>query len=519
MSRLLIQLSHISHAFGSLPIFEDISLSIHEGDVFALIGENGAGKTTLLRLLLDKANSITVGYLPQEIIPADPTMLVREYLESGELAGIAKQMTACLEDPARLSEWAELHEEYEKKGGYRIIPLEKVLQGLKVDSALLNVPLEHLSSGQKIRVALAKALVNNPDLLLLDEPTNHLDAEMLAWLEQIIRERSGATVIVSHDRKFLNATCNHLIELRDGALTCYGGNYDFYLAERERLLERQRKEYELEHEEKKALKQKIKAMTFAKGKAAPPSDRNIMAYDYRGGNHQKSEQRKLDELKKRLAEIEEHPLSHPKPKSILGLRFAPEPLASTVAIELRDIAYQGLFAGVTKIVSKGDRIVITGPNGIGKTTLLRCIAGLIPVSDGEIRIAPTGKIGYLDQEVELLPIDQTPLEYFRERFQLTEEELRSELHKSAIGGAELIKRPFRTMSVGQRKRLMLLSLILDRPNILLLDEPTNHLDFLTLEALEKALLTFEGAVIVVSHDATLIDRLATEVWEWNDLSS
>lgn len=515
MSRLLIQLSHISHSFGSFPLFEELSLSIHEGDVFALIGENGAGKTTLLRLLLNKADAITVGYLPQQVNP--PAMLVREYLESGELTGIAKQMAACLEDPARLSEWAELHEEYEKKGGYRTLPLEKVLQGLKVDSALLNNPLEHLSSGQKVRIALAKALAHNPDLLLLDEPTNHLDAEMLTWLEQIIRERKGATVIVSHDRTFLNATCNHLIELRDGSLTCYGGNYDFYLAERERLLEKRMKAYEMEQEEKKGLKQKIKAMTFAKGKPRPPSDRNIMAYDYRGGNHQKSEERKLDDLKKRLTEIEAHPLSHPKPKSILGLRFTPQPLASTVAIELRDIAYQGLFAEVTKTVSKGDRIVITGSNGVGKTTLLRCIAGLIPIYAGEIRIAPTGKIGYLDQEVELLPMDQTPLEYFRERFQLTEEALRSELHKAALGGAELIGRNFSTMSAGQRKRLMLLSLILEKPNILLLDEPTNHLDFLTLEALEKALLTFDGALVVVSHDATFIEKIATEVWEWSVL--
>lgn len=525
MSQLLVQFTHLFKSFGLISLFEDISLSINQGDVFALIGENGAGKTTLLKLLtkailpdqgeFSTAPNLTIGFLPQEVVVQDPTITVRDFIEEGHLSELERGMAAALEKD-QLTEWAELHEKYEHLEGYRRVPIEKVLTGLKLKTPLLDLPLINLSSGQRIRVALAKALIENPDLLLLDEPTNHLDAEMLEWLENTLMARVGATVIVSHDRKFINATCNHVIELERGKLNCYGGNYDFYLAERERLIERQIKAYEAQEEERSSFKQKIKAMTFSKGKPSPPSDRNIMAYDYRGGNHQKSEARRLDALKARLAEIETNPIQHPRPKSITGLRFTPTSLASAVAVELKDttkaFGTKVLFSHFSKRLFKGDRIVLTGPNGSGKTTLLKCIAGKIPVDSGQIRIAPTVKIAYLDQEIEELPMAQTPLEYFESRFQLSEEALRRELHKAALGGADLIRRPFGSLSVGQRKRLMLLSIILEKPNVLLLDEPTNHLDFLTLEAFETAILNFEGAILAVSHDSTFIEKIATQEW-------
>jgi len=531
MSRLLIQFSHLFKSFGSFSLFDDISLSINQGEIFALIGENGAGKTTLLQLLagsslpdaghFSRAPHLTTGVLPQEVSQPSCDISARVYIEEGALSDLERRMAACLDDPDRLAEWSELHERYEQLGGYHRIPIEKVLKGLKLDASLLDLPMASLSSGQRVRVALAKALIENPALLLLDEPTNHLDLEMLEWLEEMLRTRQGATIIVSHDRKFLNATCNRLIEIKNGKLTCYGGNYDFYLQEQERLIERQMKAFETQEEERSLLKQKIKAATFSKGKASPPKDRDIMAYDHRGEKHQKSLQRNLDVLKARLAVIEANPLPNPKPKSIRGLRFSPTPLASSVAIELEQISKafgeKRLFSGFTKMLCKGDRIALTGPNGSGKTTLLRCIAGLLPVDAGQIRYAPTAKISYLDQEVELLPMEQTPLQYFESKFNLSEEELRRELHKAAIGGAELLSRPFSTLSAGQRKRLMLLSLILEKPNVLLLDEPTNHLDFLTLETFETALLNFDGAILAISHDSTFIEKIATQEWSLNNL--
>lgn len=516
MSRLLIQLTNVTKSFGHITIFDRISLSIHDGEIYALVGENGAGKSTLLKLLLEgEKPDLSIGFLPQEIEVTSVT--ARTFLETGILSELEEQMAICLEDPGRLEEWGELHERYEKLGGYRKVPIEKVLAGLKLGADLLDLPMPDLSSGQRVRVALAKAIIENPDLLLLDEPTNHLDGDMLKWLEEALQSRSGATVIVSHDRKFINTICNRVIEIHRGKLTTYGGNYDFYLAEREKQIERQIKAYEAYEEEKSQLRQKIKALTFSKAKATGPTDRDLLAYDRRGGRVQKQEAHALSELKLRLEKLEENPLFHPRPKSISGLHFAPHPLSSHVAIELEDISKSFgnkiLFSNLSKSIQNGDRMILKGPNGSGKTTLLRCILGQESIDSGKIRIAPSAKIAYLDQEIDFLPLEKTPLEYFESKFQITEEELRRRLHQSGIGEGELIRRPFSSLSVGQRKRLMLLSLILENPNVLLLDEPTNHIDLLTMEAFESALLAFEGAILAISHDSTFIEKIGKEIWK------
>ena len=267
MSRLLIQFSHFSKSFGPILLFDDISLSISEGEIFALIGENGAGKTTLLQILCgilqpDSGQSartphFTIGFLPQEIPSTQPQITAREFIDEGPLSLLEQQMTICLNDPARIVEWAELHEQYEKLGGYRRLPIEQILSGLKLE-LILDMKMQELSSGQRIRIALAKALIEEPDLLLLDEPTNHLDQEMQTWLQETLRARKGATIIVSHDRKFLNQTCNHLIELKHGKLTRFGGNYEYYLQEQKRIVEKEMKAYADQIDELSSLKQKIK---------------------------------------------------------------------------------------------------------------------------------------------------------------------------------------------------------------------------------------------------------------------
>ncbi len=527
MSRLLIQLSHVFKSFNALSLFDDIFLSISQGEVFALVGENGAGKTTLLQLVTGEmlpdagkvlaAPHLSIGYLPQKIPPVSSDISVRAYIEEGPLSELEQQMASCLQSPDKVDEWAELHEKYEQLGGYRRQPVEKILSGLKLDTALLDLPMHTLSSGQKVRVALARALIDNPSLLLLDEPTSHLDADMLLWLQKTLHQREGATILVSHDRKFLNETCNRLLELKCGKLTRYGGSYNFYLDEQQQALIRQIKAYEAQQEDLRNTKQKIKAITFSKRKAAPPTDRNLMAYDRRGEHHQRSLQHNLDVLKAHLEELETNLLPHPRPKSITGLKFSSTPLASSVAIQIDHISkaygHNVLFSECNEVICRGDRIVITGPNGSGKTTLLRCIAGLLPVDAGQVRLGPSTKIAYLDQDVELLPMHLTPLEYFESRFSVSEEALRRELHMAAIGGSELLRRPFSTLSLGQKKRFMLLSLLLEKPNVLLLDEPTNHLDFLTLEAFESALLNFDGAIVAVSHDAAFTEKIATKKWQ------
>lgn len=524
MSQLLIQCIHLFKSFDQQLLFDDLALSIHQGDVLALVGENGSGKTTLLQMLvgnitadtgsIKRASHLKIGFLQQEIESTE--LSVRAYIEEGPLSKLEKQMAICLEDPALLQQWETFHDEYEKLGGYKRIPLEKVFSGLKLGSDVLDSSMATLSSGQKVRVALAKALMENPDLLLLDEPTNHLDLQMLSWLEEMLRSREGATVIVSHDREFLNTTCNRFIEIDKGKVINYTGNYDDYLQSKKHLEERALLDYAAQQEEKLELKKKIKATTFAKRKAPPPSDRNIMAYDARGENHQKSLQHNLDKWKARLEEIEKNPLKHPHPKTITGLKFTSVPLQNRVAIEIEAVSKAfgdtRLFENLNKVVCRGDRIILIGANGSGKTTLLRCLAGMLPVDAGIIRYTTSAKIGYLDQEIHLLPNNKTPLKYFEENFNLSEEELRSELHKAAIGGSDLLQRPFSTLSTGQRKRFMILVLVLQKPNVLLLDEPTNHLDFATLEALETALINFEGAILAVSHDVRFIKKMNGSQW-------
>ncbi|MCH9630268.1 MAG: putative ABC transporter ATP-binding protein YbiT [Chlamydiia bacterium] len=531
MSRLLIQYTHLYKSFDAQILFEDISLTINEGELFALVGKNGTGKTTLLQILAGStdpsrgnsyfAEGLRIAYLPQEVILEDGGIVAREYMEDASLSLLEKKMAECLKDECRLEEWEKLHEKYESLGGYDRPPLEKILHGLKLDALDLDKRMSDLSSGQRLRVALAKTLIYDPDLLLLDEPTNHLDKDMIIWLTDTLKDRNkkgkGAVVIVSHDRAFLNATCNRLIEISCAKLNTYIGSYDFYIKEKERELADKLKAYEDYKEEVKSLKMQIKAITFTKGKPVPPKDNNIMAYDRRGDKHQKSVARNVNDLKTRLELLEENAPKHPKPKTIKGLRFSQAmlPVSCVIACENISKSFDNntLFNNVSKTLNKGDRIVLTGKNGCGKTTFLKCMANMLEVDSGEVRITSRAKIAYLDQEVELLPMDKTPRMYFEDRYQLSEEDLRKELHKAAIGGEELLHLPFSNLSVGQRKRLMLLSLILEKPTVLLLDEPTNHLDLATVEALEKALLEFDGALLAISHDKMFIKKIATDVWE------
>ncbi len=522
MSQLLIQLQNTSKIFGPKRLFEGLSLSVSRGERFALIGENGAGKTTILRILaglervdagrVQRGPSITVGYLSQEPFVDGSGQSVGSYLQS-DLRQIEQEMESLqndLSDPSALAKWADLQEEYERRGGYRAIPLEEILRGLHI-AIDLDRPLETLSSGERRRVDLAKALLGDPDLLLLDEPTNHLDEKSIRWLMGYLAQREGAAIIVSHDRRFINAVSNRLLELCDGALHWYGGNYDFYLEERERNLARQIKAYEEAQEEIARLKRDIAAMTFAKRKPSPPKDSNTMAYERHGELHQRSVQHRLNDMKDRLEKLELEALPPPRPKSIKGIVFA-ESLPSPIAIEWENVtkSFDGkcVLANVSNRIGRQEHVVLEGPNGAGKTTLLRCLLGETLPDAGEIRIAPQGRIGYLDQEGDRFPLDQTPLEYFANAFHLTETDVRSELFKAGLSGQELLSTPFGSMSAGQRKRLMILSLILTRPNILVLDEPTNHLDLTTLEALEKALQQFPGAILAVSHDTTFIEKIA-----------
>jgi ATPase subunit of ABC transporter with duplicated ATPase domains len=238
-----------------------------------------------------------------------------------------------------------------------------------------------------------------------------------------------------------------------------------------------------------------------------------MAYDRWGEHHQRSVKHRLDQMKERLEKIDADPAIHPRPKSITGIVFHDSSFSAPIAIEWEHLSKSFdekiVFEDQTNALRSNERLVLTGPNGSGKTTLFKCLLKELIPDAGTIRINPSVRIGYLDQDGEMLLLEQTPLEYFFREFGLNETLLRSELHKTGLDGPDLLHLPFKLMSSGQRKRLMILSLILTRPNVILLDEPTNHLDLLTLEALETALMNFSGAILAISHDATFIEKIAT----------
>jgi ATPase subunit of ABC transporter with duplicated ATPase domains len=457
--------------------------------------------------------------LPQELYDFNPLQTARDFLLDTPLRGLERKMTLLemnLDNPEVLIEWAELQVEFEQRGGYCSIPIEKVLFPLKIDLAL-DCLMGNLSGGERMRIALAKVLIEKSDLLLLDEPTSHLDLDMIIWLQTMLSESTNAAIIISHDRKFLNASCNRLLELSNGHLTSFGGSYDFYLQERENILQRQLKEYERQIEEKKCLKEKIHSLTFSQRAPKGPKDNNKLAYNHRGGGHQKAAQRAIENYKIKLAEMETQALQRPQTKIERGLNFSPNPLRDKWALKFEHVnksyGSRSILTDFKGAILEGDRIVIRGPNGSGKTTLLEAVAGLLEIDSGKIHKHSSVKIGYLDQGVKLLPLDLTAAEYFVQYFQLSPEDVCKELYKAGLDGIDIIDRSFKTLSLGQRKRMMLLSLVLSRANVLLLDEPTNHLDFQTLEVLEKALLSFEGAILAVSHDQTFMGKIATEIWE------
>ena len=507
----LLLASDLTKSYGGTPVLTGVSFALEPGDKVALIGRNGVGKTTLLRILAGLeapdegtrtvASAAVIGYLPQNATVDESRTLWDEAASPFAHLAATERRLADLEarlaapevhgDDSRLSgaleEYGRLRDQFEARGGFTFeAEVRRTLGGLEFREEQFHQSLVSMSGGQRSRAALARLLLSAPDLLLLDEPTNHLDLDGQEWLETFLKQYAGAVVLVSHDRFLLDAVTARTLDLEDGRVEEYPGNYSYYVTERVARRARQQEAFERQQEEIESLKAYIRR--------------------YHAG--QKSRQAKS--RAKRLAKIQ--PIAAPRTHRSATIHLEISRRNPQVVLRLRGVtkrfAHVEILRGISLEVHRGEKIGLIGPNGAGKTTLLRIIAGLEPPTSGHVEPAPGMRIGYFAQHSEeTLDLGQTVLDEVLGARPVTPAQVRTLLGRFLFSGDDVYKK-IAQLSGGERRRVVLAKLVLDRPDVLLLDEPTTHLDLTTLEAFEGALRSFPGAILFVSHDRYFLDRIA-----------
>ncbi|MGE5507336.1 MAG: ABC-F family ATP-binding cassette domain-containing protein [Chitinophagales bacterium] len=515
----LLQVKGLTKYWGADLLFGGVDLLVNEGEKVGLVGRNGTGKTTLLRLLTRRlepdggsvylAPGCRVGYLTQdpEFTPGLTVLEEAESVFAGLLAlerdlrALEARMASTASEEALaalMDQYARATARFETSGGYELsAKVKAVLFGLGFTAADLTKPAAVLSGGQKVRLGLAKLLLDEPGLLLLDEPTNHLDLAATEWLEGYLKSLDSAALVISHDRYFLDRVTTKTLELEDGRGELYPGNFSWSREEKLRRLAAALEAYERRQKEMAKLRE-----FYEKWRSTPTHKNQAM-----------SRKKQLDKL---AASAPDKPKTRHK---AMKLRFDLDRASGNDVLQLQEVAfhYPGapapVFAGVTASVKKGDRVALVGPNGAGKTTLLKVLAGLHEPSAGSLRWGAGVELGYFSQDLDELDYSHTCLEEIYDLPGFTIEDARSLLGRFLFSGEDAEK-PIAKCSGGERNRLVLAKLTVSGANVLLLDEPTNHLDLESKGVLEEALLAYPGTIIFVSHDRFFIDRIATKVWEF-----
>ena len=509
----LIQLDGITKYYGDKLVFGQVTAAVERGDKIGLVGSNGAGKTTLLEVIVEellpesgslrKAGQCRIGYLPQRPERTwDMTLrrlLMGELREIREMAEALRQLEKEMASPAVyqdqelldqvMARYGHLQEEFRLAGGYSYeVKMKQVIYGLGFTEEDLDRSVKEFSGGEAVRAELARILLAEPDLLLLDEPTNHLDMQATEWLEGYLRGLKQAVVLVSHDRYFLDSVCTRIWELDNHQLFQYKGNFTRYVELRQARLARQEVEYQTFVEETQRLQAYI--------------DR------YRAGNRAKQAQSR----EKRLAKLKA--VSKPQSTSAVNLKlsFDSNTVKQVLLTEGLAVGYDGrpLVTGLNLSILRGQRWGIIGPNGVGKSTLLKVLAEEESPLDGSFSWGDGVSIGYFRQGLDDLREDNTILDEVLEVRNLPVGEMRSFLAQFLFRGDQVFS-TIGSLSGGERCGVALAKLILERPNVLLLDEPTNHLDVVSREALESALAEFPGTLLLVTHDRYLLDKLTTHL--------
>lgn len=518
---MLLNVEHLYKYFNGQALLKDINFTVEDREAVGLIGINGCGKSTLLNIITgsegyDKtpeglgsvniAGKASIGFLRQNS-GLNSELTIGEEMKNAfaplletldKMKFLEKKMADGGDIDSISHEYAELSSYFEARDGYRIdVKIKQVLNGMGFGSTPTDRVISTLSGGEKTRLALAKLLLEEPNLLILDEPTNHLDFETLMWLEDYLKGYKGAIIIVSHDRYFLNKVCTRICEIEQGRLTSYRGDYSSYLVQKKMNSERQLKEYEAQQKEIAKLEDYV-------AKNLVRASTSKMA---------KSRQHMLD----RIERIDK-PLMYTKPPKI-KLEYDIEPTKEIVrVVDCPLVVGEGadkkeLIKSLTMNVRRGEHVAIIGANGIGKTSILKLIQGIIPHEGGNISWGGNVKISYFEQEHAILDPHKTVLEEIMDRYpRLSEQQARSVLGAVLLTGENVFK-PISVLSGGERAKLCFSIMALNRGNVLVLDEPTNHLDLSTKEVLEDALAEFGGTIILVSHDRYLLNKVASRIIE------
>ena len=517
---IILQANKIERSFAGEVLFDNINLQVDERDRIALVGKNGAGKSTLLKILvgeeeptsgeINKKKDISLSYLAQDSrfesentiydemlhvfddLRRTETQLRQMELEMGEKSG--EDLDKLMADYDRLSE------NFRQAGGFTYeADIRSILNGFKFDESMWQMKIAELSGGQNTRLALAKMLLEKPNLLVLDEPTNHLDIETIAWLENYLVNYSGALIIVSHDRYFLDKVATVTLDLTKHSLDRYVGNYSRFVELKEQKLATEAKNYEKQQKEIAALENFV--------------NRNLV---------RASTTKRAQSRRKQLEKMER--LDKPEAgKKSANMTFQTEKTSGNVVLTVENaaIGYDGeiLSEPINLDLRKMNAVAIVGPNGIGKSTFIKSIVAQIPFIKGEKRFGANVEVGYYDQTQSKLTPSNTVLDELWNDFKLTPEvEIRNRLGAFLFSGDD-VKKSVGMLSGGEKARLLLAKLSMENNNFLILDEPTNHLDIDSKEVLENALIDFDGTLLFVSHDRYFINRVATHVLELSENGS
>ena len=517
---IILQANKIERSFAGEVLFDNINLQVDERDRIALVGKNGAGKSTLLKILvgeeeptsgeINKKKDISLSYLAQDSRFESENTIYDEMLHVfDDLRRTEKQLRQMelemgeksgAELDKLMADYDRLSENFRQAGGFTYeADIRAILNGFKFDETMWQMKIAELSGGQNTRLALAKMLLEKPNLLVLDEPTNHLDIETIAWLENYLVNYSGALIIVSHDRYFLDKVATVTLDLTKHSLDRYVGNYSRFVELKEQKLATEAKNYEKQQKEIAALEDFV--------------NRNLV---------RASTTKRAQSRRKQLEKMER--LDKPEAgKKSANMTFRSEKTSGNVVLTVENaaIGYDGeiLSEPINLDLRKMNAVAIVGPNGIGKSTFIKSIVDQIPFIKGEKRFGANVEVGYYDQTQSKLTPSNTVLDELWNDFKLTPEvEIRNRLGAFLFSGDD-VKKSVGMLSGGEKARLLLAKLSMENNNFLILDEPTNHLDIDSKEVLENALIDFDGTLLFVSHDRYFINRVATHVLELSENGS